>query len=132
MVPGNRGCGLAVLAAMAMLAPSFAARSAIAKLIPRLPPVINRVRPRKLLCSTLNHLSLINFFTFTSFPLLGLSAMLPRPRVRRDTPPRCTAHPGDKKQEPTVPNCVGCVCGHRGYLLQGLSLWFARRLMPRA
>src|SRR5271165_4721487 len=62
MVPGNRGCGLAVLAAMAMLAPSLAARSAIAKPIPRLPPVINRVRPRKLLCSTLNlnHLSLTN------------------------------------------------------------------------
>src|SRR5271165_1218498 len=67
MVPGNRGCGLAVLAAMAMLAPSFAARSAIAKPIPRLAPVINRVRPRKLRCSILNYLSLINFFTFTSF-----------------------------------------------------------------
>jgi hypothetical protein len=35
-----------------------------------------------------------------------------------------------KPAEPTVPNCVGCVCGHRGYLLQEMSLWFARRLMP--
>src|SRR5271165_4443769 len=57
MVPGNEGCGLAVLAAMAMLAPSFAARSAIAKPMPRLAPVINRVRPRKLRCSIFNYLS---------------------------------------------------------------------------
>src|SRR5215469_2710021 len=48
MVPGNFGCGCVVLAAMAMLAPSRAARSAIALPIPRLAPVMNRVFPRKL------------------------------------------------------------------------------------
>src|SRR5215475_4025211 len=43
MVPGNFGCGLSVLAAMAMLAPSRAARSAIASPMPREAPVMKRV-----------------------------------------------------------------------------------------
>ena len=41
IVPGNFGLASVVLAAIAMLAPSRAARSAIAKPIPREPPVIN-------------------------------------------------------------------------------------------
>jgi hypothetical protein len=45
MVPGSLGWGSAVLAAMAMLAPSRAARSAIASPMPRLAPVMNRVLP---------------------------------------------------------------------------------------
>lgn len=45
MVPGSLGCGLAVFAAITMLAPSLAAFSAIAFPIPRLPPVTNNVRP---------------------------------------------------------------------------------------
>src|SRR5215218_9833321 len=45
MVPGSLGWGSAVLAAMATLAPSAAARSAIALPMPRLPPVMNRVLP---------------------------------------------------------------------------------------
>src|SRR5262252_961066 len=48
IVPGSLGWGCVVLAAMAMLAPSLAARSAIALPIPRLAPVMNRVFPRKL------------------------------------------------------------------------------------
>src|SRR4051794_16340542 len=43
MVPSSFGCGSAVLAAMATLAPSRAARSAMARPIPRLAPVMNRV-----------------------------------------------------------------------------------------
>src|SRR6202030_820957 len=45
MVPLSFGCGSAVFAAMAMLAPSRAARSAIASPMPREPPVMNRVLP---------------------------------------------------------------------------------------
>src|SRR6516165_1867891 len=45
MVPGSLGCGVAVLAAMAMLAPSRAARSAMASPMPRDAPVMNRVLP---------------------------------------------------------------------------------------
>src|SRR5215203_1699591 len=45
MVPGSLGWGSAVFAAMATLAPSAAARSAIALPMPRLPPVMNRVLP---------------------------------------------------------------------------------------
>src|ERR1700733_15184652 len=43
MVPLSFGCGSAVLAAIATLAPSRAARSAIASPMPRLPPDMNRV-----------------------------------------------------------------------------------------
>jgi hypothetical protein len=43
MVPGSLGWGSAVLAAMAMLAPSRAALSAIASPMPRLAPVMNNV-----------------------------------------------------------------------------------------
>ena len=43
MVPGSRGSGFTVLAAMAMLAPSRAARSAMARPMPRLAPVMNSV-----------------------------------------------------------------------------------------
>src|SRR6266567_2372681 len=45
MVPGSLGLGSVVLAAMAMLAPSRAARSAIALPMPRLAPLMNRVFP---------------------------------------------------------------------------------------
>src|ERR1700722_10669998 len=45
MVPGSLGCGVAVLAAMAMLAPSRAARNAMGSPMPREAPVMNRVLP---------------------------------------------------------------------------------------
>ena len=45
MVPFSFGCGSAVLAAIATLAPSRAARSAIASPMPRLPPETNSVLP---------------------------------------------------------------------------------------
>src|SRR3954454_6716036 len=45
MVPGSFGCGSAVLAATAMLAPSRAARRPIARPMPRDAPVMNSVLP---------------------------------------------------------------------------------------
>src|ERR1700675_4407202 len=45
MVPLSFGCGSAVFAAIATLAPSRAARSAIASPIPRLAPDMNSVLP---------------------------------------------------------------------------------------
>src|SRR5580700_2027817 len=45
MVPCSFGCGSAVFAAIAILAPSRAARSAIASPMPREAPVMNRVFP---------------------------------------------------------------------------------------
>src|SRR5262249_56815349 len=45
MVPWSLGWAWVVLAAMAMLAPSFAARSAIALPMPRLAPLMNKVLP---------------------------------------------------------------------------------------
>src|SRR6516225_1378981 len=45
MVPASFGCSFSVLAAIAMLAPSRAARSAIASPMPRDAPVMNRVFP---------------------------------------------------------------------------------------
>src|ERR1700716_3388328 len=45
MVPGSLGCGASVLAAIAILAPSRAARSAIASPMPREAPVMSRVLP---------------------------------------------------------------------------------------
>src|ERR1700733_12194804 len=48
MVPGSFGCGVAVLAAMAILAPSRAARSAIASPMPREAPEMKTVLPAKL------------------------------------------------------------------------------------
>src|ERR1700737_2864456 len=45
MVPLSFGCGSAVFAAIATLAPSRAARSAIASPMPRLPPETNSVLP---------------------------------------------------------------------------------------
>src|SRR5262245_32516189 len=47
MVPASFGCGASVLAAIAMLAPSRAARSAIARPMPREAPVMNRVFPAR-------------------------------------------------------------------------------------
>src|SRR2546427_476798 len=47
MVPGNLGCGVTVLAAMTILAPSRAARRPMALPIPRLAPVMNKVFPFK-------------------------------------------------------------------------------------
>src|SRR5919112_350617 len=49
MVPGSFGCGSAVLAATTMLAPSRAARSAMARPMPREAPVTNRVLPERLI-----------------------------------------------------------------------------------
>src|SRR3979411_1582179 len=48
MVPLSFGCGSAVLAAIATLAPSRAARNAIASPMPRLPPDTNSVLPFRL------------------------------------------------------------------------------------
>src|SRR5215212_9933354 len=45
MVPGSFGCGSADLAAMTTLAPSRAARSPMARPIPRDAPVMNSVLP---------------------------------------------------------------------------------------
>src|ERR671919_2909426 len=45
MVPGSFGCGSVVLAATITLAPSRAARTAMASPIPRLAPVMNNVFP---------------------------------------------------------------------------------------
>src|ERR1700737_4324794 len=45
MVPSSFGCGSAVFAAIAMLAPSRAARNAMASPMPRLPPDMNSVLP---------------------------------------------------------------------------------------
>ena len=45
IVPGSFGCGSTVFAAIATLAPSRAARSAIARPMPREPPVMNSVLP---------------------------------------------------------------------------------------
>src|SRR4029077_16382328 len=45
MVPSSLGCGSTVLAAMAILAPSAAAFSAIASPMPREPPVMKSVLP---------------------------------------------------------------------------------------
>ena len=45
MVPSSLGCGSTVLAAMAILAPSAAALSAIASPMPREPPVMKSVLP---------------------------------------------------------------------------------------
>ena len=49
MVPGSFGCVSAVFAAMTMLAPSCAAFSAMDLPIPRLAPVMNKVRPASFL-----------------------------------------------------------------------------------
>src|SRR6516164_3806937 len=45
IVPSSLGCGVSVLAAIVILAPSRAARSAIASPMPREAPVMNRVLP---------------------------------------------------------------------------------------
>src|SRR5690348_6332945 len=47
MVPGSLGCGSVVLPVTTTLAPSRAARSAIARPMPRLVPVMNRVLPAR-------------------------------------------------------------------------------------
>src|SRR6516164_4011958 len=47
MVPSSLGCGSTVFAAIAIFAPSAAALSAIARPIPREPPVMKRVLPCK-------------------------------------------------------------------------------------
>src|SRR3990170_3400725 len=49
MVPGSFGCGSVVLAATATLAPSRAARSAIARPMPREAPLMKRVLPFRLM-----------------------------------------------------------------------------------
>src|SRR3954451_17223591 len=47
MVPESFGCGVSVLAAIAMLAPSRAARSAMARPMPREAPVMKSVLPAR-------------------------------------------------------------------------------------
>src|SRR6202162_436085 len=59
MVPGSLGWGVAVLAAITMLAPSRAARKAIARPMPRLAPVINRVLPARVA-------ALLSLFSFNA------------------------------------------------------------------
>ena len=58
-----RGWGVSVLAAIAILAPSFAARNAIAKPIPRVAPVMKRVFPLKVVISAVlqNQVSQLDF-----------------------------------------------------------------------
>ena len=51
MVPGSFGLGSEVLAAIAIEAPSAAARNAIAKPIPRDPPVMNILLPASVMIS---------------------------------------------------------------------------------
>src|SRR6202035_4445895 len=53
MVPCSFGCGSAGFAAMAILAPSRAARSAIARPMPRDAPVMNRVFPASVIAASL-------------------------------------------------------------------------------
>src|SRR2546422_11543501 len=62
MVPGNFGCGAAVLAAITMLAPSRAARSPMALPIPRLAPEMNKVFPFRL------GMQFIGIFDALTFP----------------------------------------------------------------
>src|SRR5712671_5065210 len=71
MVPLSFGCGSAVFAAIATLAPSRAARSAIASPMPRLPPDTNNVLPlRRVIKRTPVWFS----SSFYSLPLWGGSA----------------------------------------------------------
>src|SRR6185312_11167172 len=53
MVPGSLGCGSAVLAMIATLAPPAAARLAIARPKPRLAPEMNMVLPERDMATTL-------------------------------------------------------------------------------
>src|SRR5580700_8856504 len=52
-VPSSLGCGSAVLAISATLAPSRAARSAMARPMPRLPPEMNKVLPASVIDASL-------------------------------------------------------------------------------
>src|SRR5687767_1041009 len=54
MVPGSFGCGSVVLPQTTTLAPSAAARIAMAWPIPRVAPVMKSVRPRRLIAHTLH------------------------------------------------------------------------------
>lgn len=69
MVPGSLGCGSAVLAAITMLAPSRAARMAIALPIPRVPPVTNTVFPASFLQHQA-HVPLSDSFYNNTIPFL--------------------------------------------------------------
>jgi hypothetical protein len=68
MVPESFGCGLSVLAAMAMLAPSRAAASAIASPMPRDAPVMNNVRPLSIMRHPLVRSRLLAGMNFTPAP----------------------------------------------------------------
>src|SRR3972149_1345874 len=70
MVPGSLGCGLSGLAAATMVAPSRAARRAIASPMPREAPVMNRVLPR----------------SDIALPLAREEGLEGRPRLRRLQP----------------------------------------------
>src|SRR3979411_519224 len=77
MVPLSFGCGSAVFAAIATLAPSRAARNAIASPMPRLPPDTNSVLP----------LSDVIVPPLRCIPPIALSSVL-LPRRLRATGPR--------------------------------------------
>lgn len=72
IVPGNFGWGSVVLAAMMMLAPSLAAFNAMALPIPRLAPVIKRVRPANFLKQDLSSTQ-INKLLKQSYPVFNIS-----------------------------------------------------------
>src|SRR3982074_2267001 len=70
MVPFSFGCGSAVFAAIATLAPSRAARSAIASPMPRLPPEMNSVLPLSVVMA--QNSVLISAFEFQKARTTGL------------------------------------------------------------
>src|SRR6266851_5540247 len=69
IVPGSLGCGESVLAAMTTLAPSRAARNAIARPMPRLAPEMNNVLPERL--------GIVASLLFPHAALKGRSSTLP-------------------------------------------------------
>src|SRR6266436_6398666 len=100
MVPGSLGCGVSVLAATAMLAPSRAARSAIASPMPRDAPVMNRVLP----CSV---------------PMRTLSA-----EESKDTPRRHEGHEEENSDFQSRETCIPAYCNggkHRAVQVKGAS-----------
>src|SRR5690606_26674892 len=76
MVPGSFGLGTADLAAMATLAPSRAARRAMARPMPREAPVMNRVLPARLVMRVSRWCR--NGIVARAWPRVGGRAALPR------------------------------------------------------
>src|SRR5262245_18838823 len=83
-VPGSLGCGLSVLATIAMLAPSRAARSAIALPMPRLAPVMKRVLPRRLMVRQSSAAAAAVQFGGEAALLLGQEVLTQHARDGRD------------------------------------------------